>query len=117
MDAVRLASDNKLLVAVKGGGHGVAGNALHGLNIDNLLSVDIAPADGQLCCASETKNEDLFWAVQGGGGNFGVITSFEFQLHPLGPIVMFCSPMYAAAQVKEVLRVWREKKPALTIHA
>ena len=179
MDAVKLAGDKQLLVAVKGGAHGVAGNALcdggllidlslmraiqvdpvgktarvqggallgdldretqafgliapagvvsetgvagltlgggfgwlrakYGLTIDNLLSVDIVTADGQFRRASESENEDLFWAIRGGGGNFGVVTAFEFQLHPLGPIVMFCAPMYAATQAKEVLRVWRD---------
>jgi FAD/FMN-containing dehydrogenase len=54
----------------------------HGLSLDNLLSVDIVTADGQLRTASARENADLFWAVRGAGSNFGVITSFEFQLHP-----------------------------------
>ena len=55
----------------------------HGLSCDNLLSVDIVTATGELLTASETENEDLFWAVRGGGGNFGVVTSFTYQLHPV----------------------------------
>src|SRR5262245_19205497 len=57
----------------------------YGLSIDSLLSVDIVTADGQLRRASATENEDLFWAVRGAGSNFGVVTSFEFQAHPVGP--------------------------------
>ena len=60
----------------------------HGLSIDNLLSVDIVTADGQLCRASANENEDLFWAVRGAGSNFGVVTSFEVQAHLVGPTVM-----------------------------
>jgi len=55
----------------------------HGLSIDNLLSVDIVTADGQFHTASESENADLFWGVRGGGGNFGVVTSFEYRLHPV----------------------------------
>jgi FAD/FMN-containing dehydrogenase len=59
----------------------------HGLSIDNLLSADIVLASGEVVTASATENEDLFWAIRGGSGNFGVVTSFEFQLHPVGPMV------------------------------
>lgn len=59
-----------------------------GMTIDCLLSVDIVTADGAMLRASETENPDLFWAVRGGGGNFGIVTSFEFQAHPLGPEVL-----------------------------
>ena len=154
--AVRLARDNGLLVAVRGGGHNIAGNAIcdggllidlspmrsvhidskeriarvepgvtlgefdkeaqsfglatplginsttgvagltlgggfgwlsrkFGLAADNLNSADVVTADGELLHASATKNPDLFWAIRGGGGNFGVATSFEFKLHPVGP--------------------------------
>jgi FAD/FMN-containing dehydrogenase len=90
-----------------GGGFGwVRGK--HGMSIDNLLSVDIVTADGKFLHASENENEDLFWAVRGGGGNFGIVTSFEFQLHPLGPIVMHCAPIYHGDQAKEITKAWRE---------
>ena len=179
IDSVNIAREHDLLVAVRGGGHGVAGNALcdgglmidlspmnsvrvdpqariawvqggaplgsvdretqafglvapagvvsttgaagltlgggfgwvrgkYGLTIDNLLSVDIVTADGKFRRASKDENTDLFWAVRGGGGNFGIVTSFEFCLHPLGPIVMLCAPMYPAEQAKEVLHAWRK---------
>ena len=159
MRAVRFATDNQLLIAVRGGGHNIAGNAVcddglvidlsqmksvrvdpiaqrawvepgatladldketqafglavptginsttgiagltlgggfgwitrkFGLTIDNLLSADIVTADGDLRRASASENPDLFWAIRGGGGNFGVVTAFEFQLQELGPQVL-----------------------------
>lgn len=69
-----------------GGGHGWLGSK-YGLVSDNLLSVDIVTADGRFLIASPTENADLFWAVRGGGGNFGVVTSFEYRLHPVGPVL------------------------------
>ena len=60
----------------------------YGLTVDNLLSVDVVTADGELRRASDRENADLFWAIRGGGGNFGVVTSFEFRLHPVGPEVL-----------------------------
>src|SRR5207247_5451741 len=60
----------------------------HGLTIDQLLAVDMVTADGEFVKASETQNADLFWAVRGGGGNFGIVTEFEFRLNPEGPIVL-----------------------------
>ncbi len=179
IDAVNFARENHLLVAVRGGGHNVAGSAScdggimidlslmtgvhvdpkaktarvqggatwgdvdretqlwglaapggvvsttgvggltlggglgwlrrkHGLSIDNLLSVEIVTADGQLLTASETENGDLFWGIRGGGGNFGIVTSFEFRLHPVGPTVMLCAPWYPAENAKEILIAWRK---------
>jgi FAD/FMN-containing dehydrogenase len=61
----------------------------HGLCIDNLISADVVTADGKLVTASANQNDDLYWALRGGGGNFGVVVSFEFALHPVGPTVMF----------------------------
>ena len=60
----------------------------HGATVDNLVSVDLVTADGELVTASEDENTDLFWGVRGGGGNFGIVTSFEYRLHPVGPIVL-----------------------------
>jgi FAD/FMN-containing dehydrogenase len=79
----------------------------YGLASDNLLSVDIVTADGKLCTANATENADLFWGVRGGGGNFGVVTSFEYQLHPIGPVVggfVF----YPFAMATDVLQRYRE---------
>lgn len=82
--------------------------ARHGLSCDNLLSADIVTAEGQLLTASATQNEDLFWAIRGGGGNFGVVTSFEFQLHAVGPTVIGGMVLYPIEQAREVLHFYRE---------
>jgi FAD/FMN-containing dehydrogenase len=80
----------------------------YGLTIDNLLSVQMVTADGGSVSASDTSNADLFWAVRGGGGNFGIVTEFEFRLHPLGPDV-FAGPVYwPMEQAPEVLHFYRE---------
>ncbi len=79
-----------------------------GLTIDNLCSVDIVTPDGALRVCSGTENADLFWALRGGGGNFGVVTSFEYQAHPVGPTVVLCCPWYPAAMGADVLRAWRD---------
>jgi len=80
----------------------------YGLSIDNILSVDIVTADGQVRTASPSENADLYWAVRGGGGNFGVVTSFEFQLHPVGPEVMFLGALYRAEDGARVMKRWRD---------
>jgi FAD binding domain/Berberine and berberine like len=79
----------------------------HGLACDNLLSVDIVLADGQLRTASATDNADLFWGVRGGGGNFGVVTSLEYRLHRVGP-VLGGMVLHPQSKAKEVLQFYRE---------
>src|SRR5262245_23145338 len=177
--AVRFARERDLLVAVRSGGHGVAGHAvcdgglvidlspmkgirvdpqartaraqagvlwgeldretqLHGLatvggivthtgiagltlgggigwlmrkygaTVDNLLSVDLVTADGELVTASESVNPELFWGIRGGGGNFGVVTSFEYRLHPVGPIVLGGPVFHLLEDAPEVLRFYRD---------
>ena len=80
----------------------------HGLSIDSLLSVDIVTADGRLRRATATENEDLFWAVRGAGSNFGVVTSFEFRAHPVGPMVMVGAVFYPQEAARDVLPAWRD---------
>jgi FAD/FMN-containing dehydrogenase len=179
VSAVRFARDNGLLVAVRAGGHNIAGNAVcdggllidvspmrsvrvdaaakrawvepgvtladvdketqafglalptginsttgiagltlgggfgwitrkFGLTIDNLLSVDVVTADGELRRASATENPDLFWALRGGGGNFGVVTAFEFQLHKMGPQVLSGLVVHPFDDGEAVLKGYRQ---------
>ena len=179
MGAVRLARDNGLLVAVRGGGHNISGNAVceggllidlspmrsvrvdpkkrtarvepgvtlgefdkeaqafglatplginsttgvagltlgggfgwlsrkFGFTVDNLISADVVTADGALVQASAVENPDLFWAIRGGGGNFGVVTSFEFQLHPVGPDLASGLIVHPFARARELLAGYRE---------
>lgn len=178
IDAVNFARANNVLVAVRGGGHNVAGNAVcdggividlaamnavrvdvaarrvrvgggatigdvdresqafglavplgivsgtgiagltlcgghswlcrkHGFACDNLVSVDMVTAAGQYLTASEDQNADLFWAVRGGGGNFGIVTSFEFEAHPAGPEVTLCAPFYQMKDAQDTARIFR----------
>ncbi len=102
-----LISDTGVAGLTLSGGIGWLRSA-YGLCIDNMLSVEIVTADGQKLNASETENTDLFWAIRGGGGNFGVITKFEFALHPVGPQVMFCAPIYPIEAGPEPIRFWRD---------
>ena len=179
MGAVRLARDNGLLVAVRGGGHNISGNAVceggllidlspmrsvrvdpkkrtarvepgvtlgefdkeaqafglatplginsttgvagltlgggfgwlsrkFGFTVDNLISADVVTADGALVQASAVENPDLFWAIRGGGGNFGVVTSFEFKLHPVGPDLASGLIVHPFAHARELLAGYRE---------
>jgi FAD/FMN-containing dehydrogenase len=80
----------------------------HGLSVDNLLSVDVVTANGQFLKASESQNADLFWGLRGGGGNFGIVTSFEYQLHPIGPIILGGLVIHPLDKAKEVLRFYRD---------
>jgi FAD/FMN-containing dehydrogenase len=80
----------------------------HALALDNLLSVELVLADGRIVTASETENPDLFWAVRGGGGNFGVATSFEYRLHPVGPMITGGLIAYPFDAAWDVLRYFRD---------
>ena len=80
----------------------------HGLTIDHLLSAEVVTADGQKRVASEKENADLFWALRGGGGNFGVVTKFEFGLHPVGPEVLAGLLVFPLQEGKQVLSRYRE---------
>jgi FAD/FMN-containing dehydrogenase len=177
--AIRFAREHGLTVTVRGGGHGVAGNALsdgglvvdlrrlrsvevdpdartaragggvtlgeldtatqehglaapvgvvtktgiagltlsggigwlrrkHGLSVDNLVSLEVVTADGQVRTASETENAELFWALRGGGGSFGVVTALEYRLHTLGPEVMVAFVLYPGERAAEILRATDE---------
>jgi FAD/FMN-containing dehydrogenase len=79
----------------------------YGMTIDNLLSADVVTAEGDLVQASSTENADLFWALRGGGGNFGVVTSFEFQLHPVGPEVLSGLVVHPLEGARELLQAYR----------
>jgi FAD/FMN-containing dehydrogenase len=177
--AVNFARDNALLLAIRGGGHNIAGNALcddgividlsqmkaatvdvgkrrviveggatladldaatqahglatpvginsttgiagltlgggfgwlsrkYGMTIDNLESAEVVTATGEIVRASATENPDLFWALRGGGGNFGVVTRFEFRLHPVGPNVLTGLIVYPFSTAKSVLQQYRD---------
>ena len=80
----------------------------HGLCVDNLEAVDIVTADGRFLHADADEYADLFWAVRGGGGNFGVVTGFTFRLHPIPPSMMFCGPAYPEAGAGELIALWRD---------
>ena len=95
-----------------GGGMGWL-TRLHGLSLDNMVSAEVVTADGRILRASDTENPDLFWAIRGGGGNFGVVTEFEFALHPVGPIVHLGMLFYGLEQGREVLRMAQDICPSL----
>lgn len=108
-------------LATTGGVHsgtGVAGLTLgggigwlartFGLASDNLVAADVVTADGTLVHASEEEHPDLFWALRGGGGNFGVVTSFEFQLHPVGPEILTAQLFHRIEDAERVLRAYRD---------
>jgi hypothetical protein len=89
-----------------GGGFGWLGR-LHGLSCDNLVSVEVVTAGGEVVRASDELNSDLFWGIRGGGGNFGIVTGFEFRLHPIGPMLSV-ELRYRAEDAPAVLRAYRE---------
>ncbi len=115
------AATQKVGLATNGGlmpSTGVAGFTLggglghlmrsYGLACDNLLSADVVTADGRRLRASAEQNDDLLWAIRGGGGNFGIVTSFEFQLHDVGPDLLGGRLIYRLGDAPDVLRFYRE---------
>lgn len=80
----------------------------YGLACDSLRSAEVVTAEGEVVQASESRNPDLFWALKGGGGNFGVVTTFEFEAHRLGPIVMCAGPIYPIEEAGEIFPAWRD---------
>jgi FAD/FMN-containing dehydrogenase len=85
----------------------------HGLALDNLISVEIVTAEGKLLRANQDEEPDLFWALRGGGGNFGVATSFEYQLHPVGPVVTGGLIAYPFERARDLLRFFRDRTTLL----
>jgi FAD/FMN-containing dehydrogenase len=90
-----------------GGGFGWLSRK-YGTTVDNLISADVVTADGKIVKASESENPDLFWGLRGGGGNFGIVTNFEFKLHPVGPEVLTGLIVFPFDQAKDILRKYRD---------
>ena len=80
----------------------------YGMTVDNLISVEVVTADGKRIRASENENTDLFWAIRGGGGNFAIVTQFEFKLHEVGPEILAGLIVFPFDQAKQVLTQYRE---------
>jgi len=106
--AVPVGTDSEVGISglTLGGGNGWLMGAF-GATCDNLLSVDLVTAEGNFLMASHDANEDLFWAVRGGGGNFGIVTSLKYRAHQLGPIVVAGAVLYPLGQARDVLRRFR----------
>jgi FAD/FMN-containing dehydrogenase len=100
-------SDTGVAGLTLGGGYGWL-RRKHGLSCDNVVEAQIVGADGQVRIASADENPDLFWAIRGGGGNFGIVTSFTFRLHALGPIVAFTGVFYRQEDAAQILRGYRD---------
>ncbi len=108
-----LATTGATVSTVSVSGYTLGGGTGHlmrnfGLGLDNLRSAEVVTADGRLLHASDRANPDLFWGIRGGGGNLGVVTSFEFALHELGPQVLSGQIFYPLDQAGDVLRFWRD---------
>jgi FAD/FMN-containing dehydrogenase len=102
-----VASDTGVAGLTLGGGYGWL-RRKHGLACDNLVSAQVVCADGEVRMASAEADPDLLWALRGGGGNFGVVTSFTFRLHPVGPVVAFAGVFYPVEAAAQVLRGYRD---------
>ena len=100
-------SDTGIAGLTLGGGIGRLARK-YGLACDNLLSAEVVLADGRVVTASATQNADLFWAIRGGGGNFGIVTEFRYRLHPVGPQILGGLVLHEFARAREVLRFYRE---------
>lgn len=100
-------SDTGIAGLTLGGGMGWL-RRKYGLACDNLISADMVTVDGEFHHLSTEENSDLFWGIRGGGGNFGIVTSFEYKLHPVGPLVMSAVTLYALPDAKQVLSAWRD---------
>ena len=100
-------SDTGVAGLTLGGGEGWV-RRKYGLAIDNLLSAQVVTADGQLMTASADSNPDLFWAIRGGGGNFGIATSFTFRVHEVGPMVAFAGVFHPIDDAENVYRAYRD---------
>jgi FAD/FMN-containing dehydrogenase len=108
-----LATPGGLVSSTGVGGFTLGGGIGHlvrryGLTCDNLLSAEVVTADGSVLTASASDHPDLFWAIRGGGGNFGVVTTFEFALHPVGPTVLGGVVFYPGDRAVDVVRSWRD---------
>jgi FAD/FMN-containing dehydrogenase len=101
-----LVSETGIAGLTLGGGIGWLRN-MYGLSCDNLISAELVTADGQVRLVNASEHADLFWALRGGGGNFGVVTLFEYRLHPVGPEVALCFVLYPAAQARAALQFFR----------
>ena len=100
-------SDTGIAGLTLGGGFGKLGRK-YGLTCDNLLAAEIVTADGRSLRASATENTDLFWGIRGGGGNFGVVTAFEYRLHPLGPKLLAGSVLHDYDHARDAMRFYAE---------
>src|SRR3954452_15539292 len=100
-------SDTGVAGLTLGGGYGWV-RRKYGLTCDNLLEAQVVGPDGSVRTASEEINPDVFWAIRGGGGNFGIATSFKLRLHPGGPLVAFAAAFYPLEELPQVMRNWRE---------
>jgi len=98
-------SDTGIAGLTLGGGFGRLGRK-HGLACDNLIAAEIVLADGRMLRASATENADLLWGLRGGGGNFGIVTAFEYRLHPVGPILLSGSVLHRYDQARDALRFY-----------